>query len=94
MKVEGAYFSDSSSGNSGIYTEDVAGSRTEIFNSTSPHTSQRQSPFVTHRVEVYKMTRLALRGLHNATYSKVVSCVMGKVFAVVVDLRPESPSFR
>ena len=34
-----------------------------------------------------------LRGLHKAPYSKLVSCVYGKVFDVCVDLRPDSPTY-
>lgn len=34
-----------------------------------------------------------LRGLHCSNYAKYVQCVRGRVFDVVVDLRPESPTY-
>lgn len=34
-----------------------------------------------------------LRGIHYAEYSKLVTCIVGKIWDVVVDLRPNSPSF-
>jgi dTDP-4-dehydrorhamnose 3,5-epimerase len=35
----------------------------------------------------------ALRGLHCSNYAKYVTCVGGEVYDVVVDLRPESPTY-
>lgn len=35
-----------------------------------------------------------LRGLHRAEYAKLVTCISGKVFDVVVDLRSNSPTFK
>lgn len=37
--------------------------------------------------------RNVLRGIHHANYSKLVTCVSGKIWDVVVDLRPKSPTF-
>lgn len=34
-----------------------------------------------------------LRGIHVANYSKLVTCISGKVWDLVVDLRPDSPTF-
>jgi dTDP-4-dehydrorhamnose 3,5-epimerase len=34
-----------------------------------------------------------IRGIHVAPYAKFVTCVGGHVFDVVVDLRPESPTY-
>jgi len=43
-------------------------------------------------------TRGTLRGLHHqrapAAETKLVTCLAGKVFDVVADLRPESPAYR
>ena len=35
-----------------------------------------------------------IRGIHWAPYNKLVSCVAGKLFDVIVDMRPESTTFR
>ena len=35
-----------------------------------------------------------LRGMHYAPYSKLVTCLQGNIFDAIVDLRPESPTFR
>jgi dTDP-4-dehydrorhamnose 3,5-epimerase len=35
-----------------------------------------------------------LRGLHVTPYSKIVTCVSGDIYDIVVDLRRESPTFR
>lgn len=34
-----------------------------------------------------------LRGIHYANYSKLVTCIVGKIWDVVVDFRPTSSSF-
>lgn len=34
-----------------------------------------------------------LRGMHCSNYAKFVTCVKGEVFDVIVDLRPDSPTF-
>ena len=34
-----------------------------------------------------------IRGLHCSNYAKFVTCVKGEVFDVIVDLRPESPTY-
>eukprot|EP01128_Nolandella_sp_AFSM9_P010499 TRINITY_DN7271_c0_g1_i1.p1 TRINITY_DN7271_c0_g1~~TRINITY_DN7271_c0_g1_i1.p1 ORF type:complete len:187 (+),score=24.45 TRINITY_DN7271_c0_g1_i1:22-561(+) len=35
-----------------------------------------------------------LRGIHCAPYGKLVQCVSGKILDVIVDLRPDSPTFK
>lgn len=35
-----------------------------------------------------------VRGMHQSPYAKLVSCVKGLIYDVMVDLRPESPTFR
>jgi len=35
-----------------------------------------------------------IRGIHYAEYSKLVTCVKGRVWDVVVDLRPESSTYK
>ena len=34
-----------------------------------------------------------LRGIHTSTYGKLVTCVRGAVYDVMVDLREDSPTF-
>lgn len=34
-----------------------------------------------------------LRGLHCSNYAKFVTCTKGEVYDVIVDLRPESPTY-
>jgi len=38
-------------------------------------------------------TRGVIRGIHWAPYNKFVSCVTGSLFDVIVDLRPDSPTY-
>lgn len=70
--------------------KDETGSYKDIFNLDLSD----EGALVVHRVEVRKLAQRALRGIHHAGHSRVLSCVVGRVFAVVVDLRPESPTFR
>jgi len=35
-----------------------------------------------------------VRGIHAAPFAKLISCVHGRVFDVVVDLRPASPTYK
>lgn len=46
------------------------------------------------QINVSRSVRHAIRGLHRSPYDKLGTCVAGKLFDVVVDLRPESPTFR
>ena len=34
-----------------------------------------------------------IRGLHVSPYAKLLTCIKGKVFDVVADCRPESPTY-
>jgi dTDP-4-dehydrorhamnose 3,5-epimerase len=56
-----------------------------------------ESRFVQHS-RSFSATKGTLRGLHFQTAPheevKLVSCVSGAVFDVIVDMRPESPSYR
>ena len=53
--------------------------------------------FVQHNTS-YSVARGTLRGMHfqNAPYGevKVVSCLKGAIWDVIIDLRPQSPTFR
>jgi dTDP-4-dehydrorhamnose 3,5-epimerase len=45
------------------------------------------------QVSVSKSKRAVLRGMHGEPWSKLIYVPQGKVFAVELDLRPESPTF-
>lgn len=38
--------------------------------------------------------RHVVRGLHKAPFAKLCTCVVGRIFDVVVDLRKDSPTYR
>ncbi len=73
---------------------DSRGSFTRVWDKSSPlgDFNLIQSSFVLNPL------KNTLRGLHYQTYpyseNKVVQCISGKVFDVIVDLREESKSFR
>ena len=46
------------------------------------------------QINVSRSVRHAVRGLHRSPYDKLGTCVAGRIFDVVVDLRPESPTYR
>jgi hypothetical protein len=58
----------------------------------SPHSLTHS--LTIHRVELQSLTSGAVSGIVSERHCRRVVCVSGAVFAVVVDLRPESPSFR
>lgn len=42
----------------------------------------------------YSVSRAnTIRGIHCTPYAKLVQCVAGEIFDIIVDLRPESPSY-
>jgi len=56
-----------------------------------------ETKFVQHSMS-FSRTRHTLRGIHfqRAPYAevKIVSCIQGAIFDVIVDLRPGSPTYR
>jgi dTDP-4-dehydrorhamnose 3,5-epimerase-like enzyme len=46
------------------------------------------------QVNVSRSKRNVIRGIHISGFPKVVFCPVGKVFDVVVDMRPDSPTFK
>jgi dTDP-4-dehydrorhamnose 3,5-epimerase len=46
------------------------------------------------QVNCSRSRRHVVRGLHLAPFAKLVSCLKGEIFDVVVDLRRDSPSYR
>lgn len=70
--------------------EDARGSFQELFNSRNyPFTAGqwKQVNYSNSRIDV-------VRGIHVSPYSKLVTCLSGKIWDVVVDLRPGSPTFK
>ena len=49
-------------------------------------------PFGTRQINLSQSHANVVRGLHVAPYSKLVSCVRGRLFDVVVDVRENSPT--
>jgi dTDP-4-dehydrorhamnose 3,5-epimerase len=45
------------------------------------------------QVNCSKSKKNVLRGIHIAPFAKLVHCVKGKIFDVVLDTRPESPTY-
>ena len=46
-----------------------------------------------HQFSISESCVNTIRGIHCAPYGKLVQCVSGRVFDVIVDLRPASPTF-
>jgi dTDP-4-dehydrorhamnose 3,5-epimerase len=46
------------------------------------------------QVNCSKSKKGVVRGLHVTNFSKIITCVTGAIYDVVVDLRPDSPSFK
>jgi dTDP-4-dehydrorhamnose 3,5-epimerase len=50
-------------------------------------------PFVVAQASHARSTKLALRGIHIAPWNKLIYITRGKIQTVIVDTRPESPTF-
>ena len=86
MKVEGAQLLDTCGG-----AEDSTGSYKNVsFNQCGGSNDMVSA----QSVEIQRLTKNSLRGIHHSSHARIVSCIMGKVYVVVVDLRPESLTFR
>lgn len=46
-----------------------------------------------HQINHSVSEKNVLRGIHVASYPKMVRCIHGNIYDVVVDLRPESPTY-
>ncbi len=63
----------------------------ELYNESKFETPITQSRW--KQVSVAQSKPNVLRGLHCSNYAKYVTCVSGEVYDVVVDLRPDSPTY-
>lgn len=45
------------------------------------------------QIERIFLLQHVVRGIHKSEYAKLLTCVSGAVYDVVVDLRPESPTY-
>jgi 3,5-epimerase/4-reductase len=85
LKIEGAFLV------TGRRHLDHRGTFEELYNETKflPHPitdSWRQ-------ISIAESHRNVLRGIHCSNFAKYVTCLKGKVYDVIVDLRPDSPTF-
>jgi dTDP-4-dehydrorhamnose 3,5-epimerase len=46
------------------------------------------------QVNCSRSVRNVVRGIHIAPFAKLVTCLRGRVFDIVVDMRPDSPTYR
>jgi dTDP-4-dehydrorhamnose 3,5-epimerase-like enzyme len=61
----------------------------EYFNVTKNHTDPAMQ-----QVNVTTSVLNVIRGVHVSAFPKVVFCPVGRIYDVVVDLRPDSPTFK
>lgn len=68
------------------YFNDERGVFKEFYNETRQSYPCAQVSFSNSRKNV-------VRGIHRSSYSKLVSCLHGRLLDYVIDLRPESPTY-
>lgn len=71
-----------------IETPVEGGSEIELFNILKSHPCPSMP-----QITVSRSCKNVIRGLHCSPHHKMVCCPTGKAFDVVVDLRPNSPTF-
>ena len=78
--------------------EDSRGILLELWNQTQANAHSEWAGFAPVQINFVSTASGAIRGIHRtrkeAPQRKVVTCVAGKVLDVLVDLRPESKTFR
>lgn len=80
---------------SGFYAGDARGGFTKSFE--REHYAAAGIPFSLSETFVSRSAKNVIRGLHfqiHAPQAKLVSVVAGRAWDVIVDLRPDSPTFR
>jgi dTDP-4-dehydrorhamnose 3,5-epimerase len=77
--------------------EDYRGFFQEIYNEDWIDLSNDKIPSRVHckwnHISSSKSTYGVIRGIHWAPYNKLISCVAGSLFDVIVDLRPDSDTY-
>lgn len=72
--------------------KDKRGHLAELFNmNTYPEDIRRHFPV--QQVTWSANHKNSVRGMHISPYAKLLTCVRGSVYDVVVDMRPDSPSY-
>lgn len=71
---------------------DARGELTELFRASRYSAHGLTTPWT--QINCSTSRKNVVRGIHIAPFAKLVSCIHGRVFDVVVDLRPASPSYR
>lgn len=79
-KIEGCYLI------LGDKFKDNRGSFQEIYTKEYEIKPQQTNCSISHQH--------TLRGIHEAPYAKLVTCVQGEIYDVVVDLRKDSPTYK
>ena len=69
---------------------DSRGYLAELYNSSKYKQARTED---LHQITLSESKEGVLRGIHKVPYSKLVTCVKGAVYDVIVDLRPHSPTF-
>ena len=69
---------------------DSRGYLAELYNSDKYLQAKTES---LSQITLSQSRRAVLRGIHKVPYSKLVSCVSGAIYDVIVDLRPDSPTY-
>jgi len=73
--------------------EDFRGSYIEIYNRDLYREAGITTDFI--QDDISTSTRHVLRGLHgDATTTKLVSCLSGKFYIVILDMDPSSPTYK
>jgi dTDP-4-dehydrorhamnose 3,5-epimerase len=63
-----------------------------LYNETE-FASSPITPSHWQQVSMAKSVPNVLRGIHCSNYAKYVTCVSGEIYDVIVDLRPDSPTY-
>jgi dTDP-4-dehydrorhamnose 3,5-epimerase len=74
--------------------EDERGSFEELYNRQRYRAQDLPIQDDWQQVNCSRSRRNVVRGIHVAPFAKLVTCLRGRVFDVVVDTRPDSPTFR
>ena len=69
---------------------DSRGYLAELYNSSKYKQARTEN---LHQITLSESKEAVLRGIHKVPYSKLVTCVKGAIYDVIVDLRPHSPTF-
>ena len=69
---------------------DSRGYLAELYNSDKYLQAKTES---LSQITLSQSREAVLRGIHKVPYSKLVTCVRGAIYDVIVDLRPDSPTY-